>query len=65
MGANHACHMKLTKHGAIAPTLTPCLGIANVADMEAVRNCISAGLCPMHFVNKNKPLLGYRSRNEC
>ena len=33
--------MKLTKHGAIIPTHTPCLEIANMTDMEAVRNCIS------------------------
>ena len=33
--------MKLTKHGAIIPTHTPCLVIANMVDMEAVRNCIS------------------------
>ena len=33
--------MKLTKHGVIIPTHTPCLVIANMADMEAVWNCIS------------------------
>ena len=33
--------MKLTKHGAIN-THTPCLIIADMADMEEVRICISA-----------------------
>ena len=32
--------MKLTKHGAIIPEHTPCLVIANMADMETVRNCV-------------------------
>ena len=35
--------MKLTKHGAIISTHPPCLVIANMADMEAVLNCTSAG----------------------
>ena len=40
--ASMSAIMKLTKHGAIIPTHTPCLVIANMADMmEAVRNCIS------------------------
>ena len=34
--------MKLTKHGAIIPTYTPCLVIANMVDMERVQKCISA-----------------------
>ena len=34
--------MKLTKHGAIIPTHTPYLVIANMVDMEWVQNCISA-----------------------
>ena len=34
--------MKLTKHGAIIPTHTPCLVIANMVDMERVQKCISA-----------------------
>ena len=34
--------MKLTKHGAIIPTHTPCLVTANIVDMEEVQNCISA-----------------------
>ena len=39
--------MKLTKHGAIIPIHTPCLVIANMADVEAVRNCISTyGVSP-------------------
>ena len=40
--ASMSAIMKLTKHGAIIPTHTPCLVIANMADMEAVQNCISA-----------------------
>ena len=35
--------MELTKHGAIIPTHTPCLVIANMVDMEEVQKCISAG----------------------
>ena len=42
--ASMSAIMKLTKHGAIAPTHTPCLVIASIADMELVRNCTSAGL---------------------
>ena len=33
--------MKLTKHGAIIPTHTPCLVITNMADMEAVQSFIT------------------------
>ena len=40
--ASMSAIMKVTKHGAIIPTHTPCLVIANIADMEAVWNCISA-----------------------
>jgi len=39
--------MKLTKRGAIIPTHTPCLVIANMADIKAVQNCISAHQMPI------------------
>ena len=39
--ASMSAIMKLTKYGAIILTHTPCLVIANMADMEAVRNCIT------------------------
>ena len=39
--ASMSATMKLTKHGAVISKHTPCLVIANMADMEAVQNCIS------------------------
>ena len=42
--------MKLTKHGAIVPTHTPCLLIVNMAYMEAVRNCISTQGLYIHII---------------
>ena len=63
--ASMSAIMKLTKHGAIIPTHTPCLVIANMADMEALRNCITTYKhCPI-FLCSSLYLMPDRKTAQC